>query len=496
MHKKKAIIIGSGMAGMATATRLALNGYDVTVYEKNSGPGGKLTAFVKDNYRFDAGPSLFTQPENIIELFTLANEPIENYFSYKPVQIACKYFFENGKIINAYTDANLYATELKTQLGENPESVIGYLKNAEKLYENIGIFFLNNSLHKAKTWLNKGLGKALKTLKPGYLFTSLNRYNCKQFKAAETVQIFNRFATYNGSNPYKAPSMLSVIPHLEQNQGTFYPIGGMISITNALYQLAVGKGVSFHFNSPVNKIVVENGLVKGVIVAGKNISADTVISNGDVYFTYKNLLSSSSKADKILKQERSSSAVIFYWGIRKQFSQLHLYNIFFSNDYQREFDAIFNTNECYSDPTIYINITSKEEASQAPEGKENWFVMVNVPANTGQDWQERKATIKNSVITKLSRMLGEDIEALIETEETLDPMLIETQTASFMGSLYGTSSNSKLAAFFRHANFTSAIKGLYFCGGSVHPGGGIPLCLKSAKIVSELIEADDKKNRS
>jgi phytoene dehydrogenase-like protein len=122
--------------------------------------------------------------------------------------------------------------------------------------------------------------------------------------------------------------------------------------------------------------------------------------------------------------------------------------------------------------------------------------MVNVPANTGQDWQERKASIKKAVITKLSRLLGEDIAALIETEETLDPLMIEAQTASFMGSLYGTSSNSKLAAFFRHANFTNSIKGLYFCGGSVHPGGGIPLCLKSAKIVSELIEADDKKNRS
>jgi phytoene desaturase len=496
MHQKKAIIIGSGMAGMATATRLAMLGYDVSVYEKNSGPGGKLTAFEKNDYRFDAGPSLFTQPENITELFTLANEPIEKYFTYKPVQIACKYFFENGKVINAYTDANLFAKELQTQLGENPEKVISYLKNSEKLYTNIGILFLNNSLHKAKTWLNKGLGKALQTLKPGYLFTSLNRHNYQQFKAPETVQIFNRFATYNGSNPYKAPSMLSVIPHLEQNQGTYYPIGGMISITNALHQLAVAKGVIFHFNSAVNQIIEENGQVKGVDVAGEKIYANTVISNGDVYFTYKNLLNNSLRASKILKQERSSSAVIFYWGIAKTFPQLHLHNIFFSNNYKAEFDSIFNTGEPHNDPTIYINITSKEEASQAPEGKENWFVMVNVPANTGQDWQERKASIKKAVITKLSRLLGEDIAALIETEETLDPLMIEAQTASFMGSLYGTSSNSKLAAFFRHANFTNSIKGLYFCGGSVHPGGGIPLCLKSAKIVSELIEADDKKNRS
>ncbi len=133
------------------------------------------------------------------------------------------------------------------------------------------------------------------------------------------------------------------------------------------------------------------------------------------------------------------------------------------------------------------------EPTQAPAGKENWFVMVNAPANTGQNWIEMKEVLRKNVIDKLSRMLGENLEDFIETEHTLDPVMIQDQTASYMGSLYGTSSNSKLAAFFRHANFTNAIKGLYFCGGSVHPGGGIPLCLKSAKIVSELVTDNYKK---
>jgi phytoene dehydrogenase-like protein len=217
------------------------------------------------------------------------------------------------------------------------------------------------------------------------------------------------------------------------------------------------------------------------------------VSNADAYFTYKNLLNNHRKSQKILKQERSSSAIIFYWGIKKEFPLLHLHNIFFSIDYKKEFDCIFNKQQLYTDPTVYINITSKMEVGQAPEGKENWFVMVNAPANSGQDWDLLKEQLRSIVIKKLSRLLGEDIETLIETEHTLDPLMIESQTASYMGSLYGTSSNSKLAAFLRHPNFTGAIKGLYFCGGSVHPGGGIPLCLKSAKIVSELVADDDKK---
>ena len=319
------------------------------------------------------------------------------------------------------------------------------------------------------------------------MFNTLNDYNKKKFLSKEAVQLFNRFATYNGSNPYKAPAMLSLIPHLEQNQGTFYPYGGMISITNALYKLAINKGVQFYFNHPVKRIIELDGVVKGVVVNDENIFAEVVVSNADVYFTYKNLLRDNIKAKKVLKQERSSSAVIFYWGINQSFSQLGLHNIFFSEDYKTEFDNIFNAESLSKDPTVYINITSKMEGNQSPHGKENWFVMVNAPANTGQDWEQLKSELRYNVLKKISRILGEDVEPLIIAEHTLDPLLIETQTASYMGSLYGTSSNSKLAAFFRHANFTDSIKGLYFCGGSVHPGGGIPLCLKSAKIVSELV---------
>ena len=487
MQDSKAIVIGTGVGGLAIAIRLALKGYQVEVFEKNSYPGGKLSAFEKDGFRFDAGPSLFTQPQNIEELFSLAGEPIEKYFSYQRVPIANKYFYENGKQVKAFTDAEDFAKEMKLQLNEDPQVVLKYLQQSKKLYENIGLLFLEHSLHRAKTWFHSRVFKAFSTVKLPYLFQSLHQYNSSKFSSPEAVQLFNRFATYNGSSPYKTPAMLSLIPHLEQNEGTFYPTGGMISITNSLYQLALKKGVKFHFDSPVQKIVHDNGNVSGVEVKGQVYSAKIIVSNADVYFTYKNLLANPSMAKKVLKQERSSSAVIFYWGIKKKFPQLELHNIFFSKEYKNEFEYIFKEGKLSSDPTVYINITSKMQDNQSPDGKENWFVMVNAPANKGQNWEELKKVLRENILLKLSRMLGEDIGAQIETEHTLDPIMIEQQTASYMGSLYGTSSNSKLAAFLRHANFTSSIKGLYFCGGSVHPGGGIPLCLKSAKIVSDLI---------
>jgi phytoene desaturase len=492
-HSKKAIIIGAGTAGLASAIRLAVQGFEVSVFEKNEYPGGKISEFKLEGYQFDAGPSLFTQPDNIEELFALAGEPIKDYFQYQSLPISFKYFYDDGMIINAYTDNKAFAEELENKTGEKQERLLSYLEGSKKIYQNIAGLFLNNSLHQLKTLFSPGVLKALKTVRWKYLFKSMNDLNAGHFKQSHTIQLFNRFATYNGSDPYQAPGMLSLIPHLELNQGTYYPKGGMISISNALYQLALKKGVQFHFSFPVERIIQHENKAQGIVVQGKNIYADIVVSNMDVYFTYQRLLLDQSKATEVLKQERSSSALIFYWGIDHSFPELELHNIFFTKNYQAEFESLFKSKKAYADPTIYVNITSKlEPGIQAPVGKENWFVMVNAPANMGQDWKKFRAQYRSAIIEKLNKILGVNLESLIQVEEVLDPVIIESRTDSYMGSLYGTSSNSKMAAFLRHPNFSKKIKNLYFVGGSVHPGGGIPLCLKSAAIMSKMVAKDFK----
>ena len=492
MVEENAIVIGSGIAGMAAAVRLAVKGFEVHVYEKNNYPGGKISLLEKKGFRFDTGPSLFTQPQYLEELFALAEEPISAYFNYRQLPISCKYLYDNGKIIDAYSKPEKFASELKEQLGESPDVVMNYLRESKNIYNKIGAVFLNYSLHKKKTWFNKRIIGAIKATRYEYLFKTLHTYNKARFTSSEAVQLFDRYATYNGSNPYKAPGMLSLIPHLEYNEGTYYPIGGMISIADALYKLAIKKGVKFHFNAAVSRIIHYKKKIKGVVVNGQNILSSIVISNMDIYFTYKNLLLDEEKSKHILKQERSSSALVYYWGIKKEFPALQLHNIFFSSNYKEEFDNLFQKDIIAKDPTVYLNITSKMEHTHAPLGKENWFIMINAPANVGQDWTTFKQQARQNIIAKLNRVLKTDIAPLIETEEILDPVMIEERTASYQGSLYGTSSNSRLAAFFRHSNFSKDLKGLFFAGGSVHPGGGIPLCLKSAKIVSELIERVNK----
>ncbi|MDX5348304.1 MAG: phytoene desaturase, partial [Hymenobacteraceae bacterium] len=224
-----------------------------------------------------------------------------------------------------------------------------------------------------------------------------------------------------------------------------------------------------------------------VQTANATYKADVVVSNMDVVPTYRKLLPHLPAPEQTLQQPRSSSALIYYWGINRLFPQLHLHNIFFSDDYKKEFDHIFKQKSITSDPTVYINITSKYTPADAPAGCENWFVMVNVPHDEGQNWDNLIAVTRETVLNKLSKHLQTDLRQHIATEAVLEPRQIEQQTSSFGGALYGSSSNNKMAAFLRHPNFSSQVTGLYFCGGSVHPGGGIPLCLLSAKIVGDLV---------
>ncbi len=279
-----------------------------------------------------------------------------------------------------------------------------------------------------------------------------------------------------------------MIPHLEMSLGTYFPQGGMKSIPLKLYELAVQQGVNFCFNEPVLYINEERGRVVGFHTSIREFKADIVISNADVFTSYRNLLPENHTSPRVMKEERSSSALIFYWGIKKTFPELDLHNILFSDDYRSEFDYIFNKKEIYSDPTVYINISSKCEPVDAPQGCENWFVMINTSGNYGQDWNTLISKARQNIKQKINRILDINLDNLIEEEDVLDPRIIESKTSSHRGSLYGTSSNSKFAAFLRHPNFSSKLKNLYFCGGSVHPGGGIPLCLFSAKIVSDFIE--------
>jgi diapolycopene oxygenase len=450
----KAIVIGSGVGGLATAIRLRAKGFQVEVLEKNEYPGGKLSEIQQDGFHFDKGPSLFTQPANFENLFAAANRNFYDYVSVKKLDEANRYFFSDGTVVHAYINLQKFEEEVQHKLKEKPQAITSYLQEAQQLYECIGKIFLDYPLHRIKTWLQKKIIKALSLVKLSHLFQSVHQYNEKRFRNSKTIQIFNRFATYNGSNPYQAPAMLTMIPHLEQNEGTFYPQGGMITLTQSMYKLATELGVVFKFNTEVKRLHTNKGRVVYAETQNHKIEGDIFVSNMDVFYTYNQLLNRKYKSQQIARLERSTSAVIFYWGVKVTSDALSLHNILFSEDYKKEFEQLFVQKQLPDDPTV-----------------------------TDEDLKK----LKDIILKKIKTFLSIDLQTSIQTEYIWTPQGIDADTHSYLGSLYGSASNDKMAAFMRHANESSEYKNLFFCGGSVHPGGGIPLCLKSAVLVEQLV---------
>lgn len=484
---KTAGVIGGGVAGMATAARLAKAGYKVTLFEAGAELGGKLTDERWEGFRFDKGPSLFTMPELLEELFADCGERLSDYLHYDQLALVTRYFYPDGTQVNAFSNIDQFAAELEQQIGEKQSRTKAYFKRAKLMYDTTAPVFLDRSLHDWSNLLR--FSTFLKVLRIPWLgvFGTMHRFNQKWFKHARTVQLFDRFATYNGSNPYKAPATLNLISYIEHGKGAFYPQGGMIEIRNALAKLMEKLGVTVRLNTRVDKFFIHDKKLKGVTIGHDRELFTLVVSAVDVMQVRASMYPRNMRKNQQKAPELSSSAIIYHWAIKGEYPALDLHNIFFSPHYKREFEAIAK-GELTSDPTIYVYISSKNNRADAPAGHENWFVMVNTPPNAGQDWDAYISKTRTYLHQHLSAALKVPIADLILHETVMDPRDIERNTGSVGGAIYGPASNNKWAAFLRQSNRHGQIKGLYFAGGSVHPGGGIPLCLLSARITTELIQ--------
>ncbi len=476
-------VIGSGIGGLAAALRLKHKGFDVKVFEQSDIPGGKIGEHKNKGYRFDTGPSLFTLPALLFELFELFGKNAADYIEVVDLPVTCNYFFPDGSNLKAWSDHDKFVQEAVNS-GVDRQALENYLEKQKFLYNFTSEFFLFNSIHKISTYVGEAGQKSLRALHKLDAFTSMNKRNESVFGKGNLTQLFNRYATYNGSDPYRAPATLNMIAHLEHNTGAYFPKNGMRGIVEALVKLAHEVGVEFHLGEGVKSIQQQIDSSWNVITDKQIYTAGIVVNNTDVTYFYKNILPDAGMHRKLMKRERSSSALIFYWGVNYA-SELDVHNILFSNNYKAEFEGLFKHKLFANDLTVYIFISKKVVESDAPAGKENWFVMVNAPENVGQNWQQQSEKARQIIVAKINKMLNIDIEKHIESESVMTPVDIESRTTSVNGSLYGHSSNSPMAAFLRHPNFSRKYKNLYFVGGSVHPGGGIPLCLASAKIVGK-----------
>ena len=490
-------VIGAGIGGMAAAIRLARAGAEVEIFEQSPVSGGKAASFSSAGYRFDTGPSLLTMPFVFERLFEDAGAGLKDFLELVPLEPLSTNFFADGTVLRDSADRTEFALALGTASMGDRRSLDLYLDHGKRIYEATAGLFLFQSIREAL--FHGGLRlKDLAALAHLDAFRSLHSAHTVFFQDPRLVQLFDRYATFNGSDPFRAPATLAIIPAVEYGFGGFTVKGGIIEVPRAFEALAGRLGAHFHFNSRVDRIFVSGGRARGIVSRGREIEADAVVTNADVLSTYRSLLPEvrDRLQGRYERLEPSTSALVFLWGVRASFPMLSVSNIFFSSDYKAEFRDLFTRRVCPSDPTVFVNITSKINPEDAPAGGENWFVMVNAPADDGQDWRSETSRTRTAVLSRLRSALGRDVEELVESESVLTPPDIEQRTSSSRGSLYGISSNSRVSAFLRHPNRHPRIRGLYFCGGSAHPGGGMPLVTLSGMITADLLLKYEKGGES
>ncbi|AHC15526.1 phytoene desaturase family protein [Salinispira pacifica] len=491
-------VIGAGFAGLAAAMDIKAGGRDVMIFDKRSEPGGKAYSFQLGAYRFDAGPSLFTLASYFDDLFRRSGADFRDYVNIIPLDPITRYFFPDGSRMNSRPMPG-FLEETERIAPSDLQGMREYMSHVKRIYHISENLFLRNPLNH---WRKGGPLQAVKNLTrlTGIdVFRTMHRANSSFVKDPRLVQLLDRFATYNGSNPYKAPAALNCIAWVEHGMDCYALRDGIASIPKAMERRLGEMGAEFSYSAELTGVDNSQGDLRrgGPYVLsfadGSRVTADRIVSDVDILHWYEDILAMPGlKAAKRYRREpSSSSAVVFFWGVKHNFEELGLHNIFFSSDYEREFDEIHAQGRLPEDPTVYVNIGSKFTPEDAPAGGENWFVMVNAPYHTsGRDWERDAAELKGRVISRLSRDLGKDISPLIREERILTPDRIQEETGSYRGSLYGISSNTMTAAFRRHPNVSPYFPGMYHCGGSVHPGGGMPLAVSSGRIAASLLLAD------
>ncbi len=483
---KKIIIIGAGLGGLSAAIRLAKLGFDVTVLEKNETVGGKVNFVEAGGYKFDTGASLLTMPHVFEDLFNFAEKRLEDYLDLTALDPICRYSWTDGTTFDASQDLQKTENEIGKFAPQDVENFRNYLLNSKQKYQIAEKTFLAHSLNDLPRLLRP---KYLKDLLAISSLKTLDAHNKNYFHSPKLQQLFNRFATYNGSSPYRTPATFALVPFVEFGLGAWYVRGGIYEIPKALAKLAREFDVKIRTNCAVEKIVIENKKAVGVrLENGEILLGDSVVANSDAVETYRNLIDEKFFSKKLDVREPSCSGFVLLLGTNKKFPNLAHHNIFFSDDYRAEFDALFADLRPARNPTIYVCATSKTDETQSPENCENLFVLINAPYTSDKtDWTREAKPYRDLIIKKLEKFGLEDLEKSIEFEQIITPADFENRYGTNRGSIYGVSSNGIFSAFLRVPNRARTIENLYFVGGATHPGGGMPLVLLSGKMASELI---------
>ncbi len=495
--KKKVVIIGGGLGGMSAGIRLAADNYEITILEQGERLGGKLNRRGGMGYTFDTGPSILTMPWVLEQLFHHVNRNLYDYIQIKRIEPQWKTFFEDGTTIDLTSDIPELIRQLESISKEDANELFSYLNYCSKMYEYSLKSVYKKSLTGLQDLRSMHSVKELLSMDP---MKTMSQGTKKFFKNKKLQQLFNYLIMYVGSSPFLAPALLSQLAHVQLGLGIYFVEGGMYQIADAMSRVLHELKATVHLNAKVKRIVTTGTRATGVeLENGLILDADHVISNLDVIPTYKTLLEGYTDRNQLKHEEEkfppTVSGLVFLLGVKKEYQNLAHHNYFFSEDPEKEFDQIFNKGMVADDPTVYIGISAKSDDTQAPHGKQNFFVLTHVPPlKDGESWDSKKFEYRKVILDKLERMGVKHLTENIEFEYIYTPNDLKEIYGANGGSIYGVVADRKKNGGFKFPSKSTIVEDLYFVGSSTHPGGGVPMVTLSGQLTADLILKHDVKS--
>lgn len=476
------VVVGAGVGGLAVAIRLAAAGHRVVVLERSATVGGKLAAAGHGGFSFDVGPALLTLPHVFDELLALASTTLAGELDLVRLDPQFHYHWSDGAELVVPDDRDATADAFERFARGAGAAWRRFDERGRRVWDVSERTFFAGAMSGPWELLRRMRSPAdLAAIDPLH---TLHRCAADHFDDPRLVQWVGRYATYSGSSPYRAPATLACIPHVESRFGCWYPRGGLDTLRATLQRVAEASGVEIRVGVEVAGITASGGAVTGVALDdGTTIASDVVVANADAEHVYHDLLPDERALRRVRRADRSTSGLVLIAAVRGRTPGVGHHNVWFAADDRAEF-ADLESGRMAQDPTIYACVSAVTDPSQAPDGAENWFLLVNTPSGARLDGGAEGRLLLDRLAAR-----GVDLRDRVSWSDTITPIDFEARHRSPGGAIYGTSSNGRRAAFLRPGN-RGAVRGLYLVGGSSHPGGGLPLVTMSARIVAAMIAAD------
>jgi len=489
--KRQIVVIGSGFGGLALAIRLQSKGFQVKILEKNELVGGHASQMLKNGYTFDLGPSIITAPNLIKDLFNCANKKPDDYLEFIYLDPYYRIYFHDGSFIDYSGNRDKMKAQMRKFNQHDSENYDLFMEETKKLYEAVIVDGLGSTPFDLSTMI-KFVPRALKlgALTPAYKFVT------KFFDDPRHQFMFSFHPLFIGGNPFRAPAIYLMIPYLEKTDGVWFSRGGMYTLVSALTTLFLELGGKIQTEAPVDQIVIEEGRAIGVHTNNEFHQADAIVSNADLGYTYKNLITCNNRKKwtdkKIETMAYSMSAFLVYMGVKKQYPKLLHHTLILSERYKGLIDDIFDYHTLPKDFSMYLHVPTRTDPEMAPPGCESMYVLIPVAnLSSSINWSEVKESYTDSILNFLEYDFGmTDLKKHIDVLEIFTPEDFKQKRNSSLGSPWGMEPKLTQTAYFRPHNRSEDVNHLYFVGAGTHPGGGVPGVLLTAETTESEILKD------